>query len=119
MGLETQRRRRGHNFYPPKAVAKKVPALYTNDKPDVDSDDVIVVLHYFSPTADWYITEADFETGEAFGWAELLPGCGEWGFMSLTEMEASLVPPFWVIERDLYWEPKTMGEVLKERGLRA
>jgi hypothetical protein len=116
MGTETLRRRRGHNFYPPKADAKKVPALGANDKPDMDVDDAVAVLHYFTASADWYVTEADFETGEAFGWAELLPGCGEWGYMSLPEMEAVYIHPFTIVERDLYWDPKPMREVLKERA---
>jgi hypothetical protein len=116
MRTETLRRRRGHNFYPPKTIASKVPALGATDNPDTDSDEAIVHLHYFSPTADWYVTEADFETGEAFGWAELLPGCGEWGYMSLPEMEGVYLHPFGIIERDLYWEPKPMRVVLKERA---
>jgi hypothetical protein len=115
MGLETQRRRRGHNFFPPQSIAKKVPALYTTDAQGVDA---IVHLHYFGGSADWYITEANFETGLVFGWAELAPGCGEWGYSNLPEMEA-VNTGLIVIERDLYWEPKPMREVLAERGVRA
>jgi hypothetical protein len=115
MGLETQRRRRGHNFFPPKSDAKKVPALGTTDGL---GEDALVVLHYFSPSADWYVTEANFETGEAFGWAELLPGCGEWGYMSLVEMEAVNVGLFGIIERDCYWDAVPMRDVLKERAAR-
>ena len=53
---------------------------------------------------------------EAFGWADL--GYGEWGYMSLPEMEAVYAPPFGIIERDCYWDPKPMREVLKERASR-
>lgn len=113
---ELNRARRGHNFFPPVAVERKVPALGANDVPDMDVEDAIVHLHYFSPSGDWYVTEWNKVTGEAFGWAELMPGCGEWGYMSLPEMEAVYAPPFGIIERDCYWDPKPMRDVLNERG---
>lgn len=116
--IERNRARRGHNFFPPVAVERKVPALGANDVPDMDCDDAVVWLHYFSPSGDWYVTEWNKVTGEAFGWAELLPGCGEWGYMSLPEMEAVYVAPFGIIERELDWEPKPMREVLKARASR-
>jgi hypothetical protein len=112
MGLETQRRRRGHNFFPPQSIAKKVPAIGTTDGL---GEDALVHLHFFTASADWYVTEWDQATGEAFGWAELLPGCGEWGYMSLPELEAVYVHPFTIVERDLYWDVRPMREVLAAR----
>ena len=108
---ELNRKRRGHAFYPPKAVAKKIPAL---GKTDGEGDDAVVHLHYFSGAADWYITELDVESGMSFGWAEMFPGGGEWGYTDLVEVEAvntGLV----VIERDLHWEPKPMRTALADR----
>jgi hypothetical protein len=113
---QVNRARRGHNFYPPLEVERKIPALGATDNPDMDVEDTIVYLHYFSPSADWYVTEWNPVTGEAFGWAELLPGCGEWGYMSLPELESIYIPPFTIIERDMYWDPKPMSAVLKERA---
>lgn len=111
MGTETLRRRRGHNFFPPKADAKKIPAIGTTDG---QGDAAIVHLHFFTASGDWYITEADFETGEAFGWADL--GYGEWGYMNLVEMESVYVPPFGIIERDLDWTPQPLHAALVGRG---
>lgn len=110
--IERNRARRGHNFFPPVAVERKVPALGTTDGL---GDDATVWLHYFSPSGDWYVTEWNKVTGEAFGWADL--GYGEWGYMSLPEMEAVYVAPFGIIERELDWEPKPMREVFAERRI--
>ena len=110
MATEINRKRRGHNFYPPKADAKKVPALGATDG---QGKDATVWMHYFAPAGDWYVTEADFDTGEAFGWADL--GYGEFGYMSLPETEAVKVGMFGIIERDLYWDPKPLSEVLAAR----
>lgn len=35
----------------------------------------------------WLITEYDHENKEAFGFAELQPGCGELGYISILEIE--------------------------------
>lgn len=112
MLAEVNRKRRGHAFYPPKSVAKKVPALGATDE---QGEDALVVLHYFVGGCDWYITEADLETGEAFGWAEILPGGGEWGYTNLVELEGVLAQGLWPVERDCYWDPKPMREVLAAR----
>lgn len=46
-------------------IAKTVPSLYEQD----GADDPIVHVHYFSCVNgwDWYLTEYDPRTGEAFG----------------------------------------------------
>lgn len=52
------------------------------------ADDPIVHVHYFSCVAerDWYLTEFDPRTGEAFG---LVRGFEtEWGYFSIREMES-------------------------------
>lgn len=106
---ETQRRRRGHNFFPPKADLRKIPALYSTEGTHVDEK--TVHLHYFSGAWDWFITEIDTETFEAFGYARHA-GDGEWGYIDLRELEAvrgGLIP----VERDLFWEPVTFAEAAK------
>lgn len=112
--VETQRKRRGHNFLPPKSV--KVPALYTND--DVPAEDQVVVLHYFAATGDWWLTEMGVsETNgrlTGFGYVRLsaFPEGAEWGYVDLGELEAvnahhGLV----IVERDCHWTPVTMWEL--------
>lgn len=88
---EIQRRRRGHNFYPPKAVAARIPRLYGTE--DVPLADKVIHLHYFTGSCDWWIAELDPETGEAFGFACLNGDrdTAEWGYASLPELEAVCV----------------------------
>ena len=70
-------------------------------------DEAVVHLHYFSGSADWYITERDMEAEQqqAFGWADLGYG-GELGYISLIELCQS--PR---VEIDLHWTPKTLAAI--------
>ncbi|MGC2206891.1 MAG: DUF2958 domain-containing protein [Candidatus Dormiibacterota bacterium] len=107
---ETLRLRRGHNFLPPKSV--KVPALRSTD--GITLADQIVVLHYFSPSSDWWLTELDPATAEAFGFCCLNGDrdCAEWGYVSLPELERLYVPPWIIVERDCHWQPKSFREAV-------
>lgn len=106
-------RRRGHRFLPPKAVMAKVPALYATE--NTKAGDTIINLHYFVAGCDWYVAEADFTTGLAFGWAEVAAGCGEWGYFSLDELANLSVGPF-VVERDCWWDPTPASEIAQING---
>lgn len=101
---ETLRRRRGHKFYP---NMKKWPALYSTE--DTEVAEKTVVAHYFGPAGDWYVTEANTETGEAFGYTRVSGGGGEWGYFSLPELEQITVGPFVGVERDLDHNPKSIA----------
>ena len=112
MFTETQRKRRGHNFLPPKSV--KVPGLYETDS--IKAEDKIIPLKYFSAAGDWYIAEADFETGEAFGYVILggMPEGQEWGYIDLHELEElNLYRGLVIVERDKFWSPKRFGDIEK------
>ena len=109
---ETQRRRRGHAFMPPKAILRRVPKLYGTESTPVE--DKTIWVHYFSPSGDYYVAELDPETNEAFGFVryQQYPP-GEWGYISLEELEQAsytarimgrLVPMVGV-ERDMHWTP--------------
>jgi len=118
---ETQRKRRGHRFYPSAAEARKIP---TFDGP-VDWDhlrDQTVHGHYFVAGCDWWVTRYDPATGMAFGYACLNdPNCAEWGDIPLTELEEIGVPMNLIsggqtyemkipVERDCYWTKVAAGE---------
>jgi hypothetical protein len=71
-----------------------------------DVPDPIIVAHFFHPmsNADWYVTAYYPEDNTIFGWAEILPECGEWGYTSIGELE-SVKDKFGLgVERDLEWE---------------
>jgi len=109
--IETQRKRRGHRFLPPKSV--KVPAMGTTD--GIPFAEKSIPLKYFAASGDWYIAEADFETGEAFGFTKLaVYPDGEWGYIDLNELERLNVHRGLVIvERDMHWTPKKFGDIHK------
>ena len=99
-----------------KELGERVPALGANE--DVaDYDDVLAVVKWFSPYTGWrwYATEWDRETGMCFGLVEGYEA--EVGYFDLTELaEARVFGCVPAVERDLYWEPKTIGEI--RRGMR-
>ncbi len=97
-----------------------IDTMPTTGQQDALGENAIVHLHYFYGSADWFITEKDVGSPDdapedrgkqfqAFGWAEILPDCGEYGYISIEEVcDAGA-------ELDLYWEPKTVAEAIKER----
>ena len=103
------------------------PKLYEQE---TAGKDAIVYAHYFFPGTkiDWYVLEFDEESDVIFGWAEILPDCGEYGYTHLAEIEEvkrqveiringqSTGMSFSVgVEYDLYWQEKSIGEVLSNR----
>ncbi|MCY4529741.1 MAG: DUF2958 domain-containing protein [Chloroflexi bacterium] len=101
---------RGHKLMT-KELGEKIPALYANENVE-NYDDVLAPAKLFSPYGKWtwYVTEWDAETGECFG---LVQGFEtELGYFSLDELaEATVFGGVPAVERDLYWEPKTLGEI--------
>ena len=94
-----------------KELADTIPALYADDGAD-DPDAVIAHAKLFSPYSNWtwYVTEWDAETGLCFGLVEGYET--ELGYFDLTELaEATVLGSVPAIERDLYWEPTTLGEI--------
>ena len=106
---------------------KETPALYEQEN---CGESAVVYAHYFLPGtgADWYVTEYCPERELIFGWAEILKGCGEWGYTSLAELEVIELPLLieyngkkfkckipMRVERDLNWTARTMREILASR----
>jgi len=87
-----------------KATIDGMPETYGQDGM---GDKAVAYLHYFSSSIDRHITEKDVEGGvkQAFGLGNLGQGA-ELGYISIEEMVNS--PSF---EIDLYWTPKTLGQI--------
>jgi hypothetical protein len=103
MLTETNRKRRGHRFFPTKSA--RIPAIGATE----NVSDPIVREHYFVGGFDWYLTEYDPETGEAFG---LVKGFDtELGYFHLPEMEAVLAGGMFPVERDCYWDAVPLSTV--------
>lgn len=113
--VESLRRRRGHDFYPPLEERAAMPVLYATEK--IPADEKTVRLHYFIGGSDWWIVEVDWSEGLAFGFCDLGHGGGEWGYVSLTELEAIAVGPYQQpVERDLHFDPAPFREARKYRA---
>ena len=66
---------------------------------------------YFVGGHDWNVAELDYETGLAFGHADLSMGYPEWEYFDLVEMEKTIAHEVIVIERDLHFRPQTAKEL--------
>ena len=102
--------KRGHQLMTQK-LAETIPAIYANENV-ADYDTVLAHAKLFSPYSNWtwYITELDAETGQCFGLVEGFEK--EIGYFDLTELaETTVLGGVPAVERDLYWEPRTIGEI--------
>ena len=102
-----------------KELGEKIPALYANENaPDYDA--VLAYVKLFSPYNGWtwFITEWEAETGLCFG---LVQGFEEeLGYFSLEELaEVTVFGSVPAVERDLYWEPTTLGEIKRQSRMAA
>ena len=110
MWQDTHSGRRRHKLMT-KELGDKIPALYANENVE-DYDAVLASAKLFSPYGNWtwYITEWEAETGLCFGLVEGFET--ELGYFDLTELaEATVFGGVPAVERDLYWKPKTLGEI--------
>ena len=91
-------------------IRKKLPPLYSQES---RGRKAIAHVKFFTPDSGWtwYATEFDGED-TFFG---LVDGQEkELGYFSLRELESVRGPMGLAIERDLYWEPKSLGEIAPE-----
>ena len=88
-----------------KDIARRLPKIGATS--DLDASAVKVPLKLFNPcgAGTWYITEANTDTGEAFGYARIFEG--ELGYIDLNELRALRLPCQMRIERDIFWDPDT------------
>ena len=104
---------RGHKLMA-KELGDTIPAIGANENVK-DYDDVLAPAKLFSPFNGWtwYITEWDAATGLCFG---LVQGFEtELGYFDLTELaEVTVFGGVPAVERDLYWQPQTLGEIRRQ-----
>ena len=86
------------------------PALYAQDGKGYDAT---VYAGYYVPghIAVWFVTEYGADYDEIFGWAEIIPGCGELGYTSLAELEAT-----GLVVRDDDWVPVPLRKAVDTRN---
>jgi hypothetical protein len=100
-------------------------AEYPFESQDGLGFDAKCIAHFFVAAAHWFISEmevAEVDEGVTdvimFGYADLGygPGCSEFGYVSLNEIE-SLITPYGEVELDLNEEGKTIRELCEEYEL--
>lgn len=96
-----------------KANRKALPELYANEGKGFDA---ITPVKFFSPVTGWtwFITEFDGHD-TLFGYCA--GNISEWGYTSLHELESADYRGMSVVERDLYWKPKTVKQALEGLGI--
>lgn len=109
--------RGGRHKWITKAIAAALPDI--GDTRELKAEQTKVHLKLFNPTGagSWFITEADLETGEAYGYADLQlgPGCAEMGYLDLNELRAYKGRFGLGIERDERFTA-TLAEVMGKRA---
>jgi len=97
----------------PKELEKQLPTLEEMDK----QDDPMCLVKIFNPcgAGTWWVAAKDEDNPDIlFGVAEIFER--ELGSFSLSELKSVRVPPFGLpLERDLYYKPRPLSDVL-ERG---
>lgn len=100
-----------------KALLASLPPLYSTE--NVEAEDKVAVVKFFDPAGRYtfYVTEGgpDNDDVRLFGYvvSPLGPGCDEWGYASLNELQEVTNRFGLGIERDIHWKPTKMSKVLK------
>lgn len=90
---------------------KNLPPLYSQEERGLDA---IAQVKYFTPWTSWtwYATEYSPDEGLFFG---LVDGFeAELGYFSLEELQSVRGPFGLFIERDRYWQPRPLREIIEK-----
>ncbi len=91
-------------------IRRKLPPLYSQED---KGGKTIAWVKYFTPSSSWTWYGVEFDGKDTF--FGLVDGhCKELGYFSLSELESIRGPMGLPIERDLYWQPKTLEEIAPE-----
>ena len=99
---------RGHKLLD-KASRERLPALYSNEEVGLDAE---AQVKFFTPDSSWSWYASEFDGEDIF--FGLVSGFEvELGYFSLTELESVTGPLGLPIERDLYFQPKSLKELME------
>lgn len=118
---------RGHELFP-QEVRERLPKLYSGEELGLEAQ---ALVKFFTPDSNWtwYASEGSpvdengaYDTGKEqidFIFFGLVAGLEvELGYFSLAELEQVTGPLGLPIERDLHFEPKTLGKLMEQHGMR-
>lgn len=97
------------------AIRKQLPKLYSTEK--VPVEEKVAIVKFFHSNSTWYAVEGQEKDGDFlfFGYVVVVGQASEWGYFSLNEMQSVKVRGLG-IERDLYWTPTKMGDILSGKA---
>jgi len=88
---------------------EKLPPLYSNEEKGLDA---LAQVKFFTPDSNWTWYASEFDGEDLF--FGLVDGLEtELGYFSLRELQEAHGPMGLAIERDLYYEPKSLRELLE------
>jgi len=91
-------------------IRRKLPPLYSQDG---KGGKAIAYVKYFCPSSSWSWYGVEYDGEDTF--FGLVDGhFKELGYFSLSELESVNGPMGLPVERDLYWQPKTLQEIAPE-----
>jgi hypothetical protein len=92
-------------------VRAALPVLYSQEQ----VKDPIVRVKFFTPWSNWtwYATEGGPEGEDFIFFGYVIGFESEWGYFALSELSSVQGPLGLAIERDLYFTPAPISEVLK------
>ena len=100
---------RGHELLT-KEIREKLPLLYANEELGLDA---LAHVKFFTPDSNWTWYASEFDGEDIF--FGLVSGFEvELGYFSLAELESVQGPMGLPIERDLYFEAKTLRELMEK-----
>ena len=93
-----------------KALEKKLPALYSQDD---RGKNATIHAKFFTPDSNWtwYVIEIERLDNDVRFFGIVDGFVTEFGYFVLSQLEAIRGPMGLPVERDLYWEPQTVGKV--------
>ena len=94
-----------------KEIERITPKLYSQDGKGYDA---IVYVKFFTPWSNWTWYMTEYDPKERIGFGYVIGLDKELGYFSITEMESIKGPGGLTIERDLYFDPKPLKDILKE-----
>jgi len=99
----------GENLLDP-VSREKLPPLYSSEELGLDA---LAQVKFFTPDSSWswFISEYD---GEDIMFGLVVGHEIELGYVSLAELKSVKGPMGFPIERDLYYEPKTLRELMEK-----
>jgi hypothetical protein len=92
-----------------KEILNKIPDI----KEQESSEDPIVYIKFFHPMNNWYWFATEYNPEEKIFFGLVCGFYNEFGYFSLEELESIKIMGL-SIERDKWFEPKLISEVIKE-----